>query len=285
VQKMRSMMIQGTASGVGKSVLATLFCRFFSRQGYRVAPFKAQNITTVCYETSLGSMGKSQAIQAWASGTEPHPSMNPLLLCPLPGGKVDVYLCGELLGRMSWEDYRMTVFASAREKIGESLRELSAAYDMLIVEGAGSPVEVNLSATDLANVFTARLSGFPVFLVADIDRGGVFASLVGTLSLMEQEDRERVAGLMINKFKGEAGLFQEGIDFLEKRTGLPVLAVFPHFDSLPIEDEDELVSKKEMKKFSGMEPGTLREKLDSFIPLLEKSLDLERFLQVVTGKP
>lgn len=280
----QALMIQGTASGVGKSVLVTFLCRLLSRRGYLITPFKAQNLTSNYYLTSCGKMGKSQAIQAWACGICPHPDMNPLLLTPLPQGTVDVTLGGKHLGRYKWEEYKKYIYPLARKAILSSYERLSSGYEVVIIEGAGSPVEINLSETDLANIFTSRATGAPVFLVADIDRGGAFASLVGTLEIMEPRDRKRVAGLIINKFKGQANQLQAGLDILEKRTGLPVLGVLPYMEGLPIEDEDDLTGSAEPKKYPGLPPRELANRLDKFIPRLESSLNVERLLAIVGSR-
>jgi adenosylcobyric acid synthase len=236
----RCVMVQGTASGVGKSLLTAALCRIFARRGYRVAPFKAQNMAlNAAVTVDGGEIGRAQAAQAEAAGIEPTVDMNPILLKPEGGTRAQVVVRGVALGTLSLEEYR-----GQRDTwlgiIAGSLARLRAAHDLVVIEGAGSPAEINLAADDLANMRIARLADAPVLLVGDIDRGGVFAALVGTLALLDPEDRRRVGGLVVNKLRGDATLLAPGVAALAARTGVPVLGVIPHLDAHLVAAEDAL---------------------------------------------
>ena len=234
-------MLQGTSSDAGKSVLATALCRIFSDQGIRVAPFKSQNMSNNSYVTADGKeIGRAQGVQAEAARTTANVYMNPILLKPRSDQTSEVVLFGKAVVTYSGKDYRHHFYEQGLRAIDESLARLSEAYEMIIIEGAGSPVEVNLNDRDLVNMKVAELADVPVVLVADIERGGVFASIVGTLELFNEKERSRVKGIIINKFRGDIDLFQKGVDWIERRTGLPVLGVIPYFFNINIEGEDSL---------------------------------------------
>lgn len=235
-----TVMVQGVASGVGKSVLATAICRILLGEGLRVAPFKAQNVSLNSFATPDGlEIGRAQAVQADACRLAPRVEMNPVLLKPEGSGRTQVVLMGRPLPTGDAAE-RDAAKARAREAVAESLRTLRREHDVVVIEGAGSPVELNLADRDLANMHTARLADAPVLLAGDIDRGGVFAALVGTLALLAPEDRARVKGLLVNRFRGDPSAFAEGRRLLEARAGLPVLGVVPHLKDLRIADEDSL---------------------------------------------
>jgi adenosylcobyric acid synthase len=235
----RALMIQGTASHVGKSVLAAAFGCWLRRHGLRVAPFKAQNMSLNSFVTLQGEeIARSQAMQAEALGLEPHADMNPVLLKPLDHG-CQVVVQGHGVGVMSIHDY-YAYKPSAWAAITASYDRLAAAYDAVVLEGAGSPAEINLKANDLVNMRMAAHAGARVVLVADIERGGVFAQLVGTWELLEPAERERVVGFVINKFRGDAGLLHSGLDYIRRRTGLPVLGVLPYDPAVQLDEEDSL---------------------------------------------
>jgi adenosylcobyric acid synthase len=232
----RTLMIQGTASHVGKSLLVAALCRVFRDDGLEVAPFKAQNMSLNAFVTADGlEMGRAQASQAAAARLIPSVDMNPILLKPEGGGRVQVVVSGKAAARD-----QVPSLNELRSVVAGALDRLRAAHDLVVIEGAGSPVEVNLKANDLVNMFVAELADAPVLLVGDIDRGGVFASLLGTLALFEPEERARVRGLVVNKFRGDLAGFASGVEALRERSGLPVVGVVPFLRDLDIPDEDSV---------------------------------------------
>jgi len=238
--KARTLMIQGTASSVGKSIMVAALCRIFRQDGHRVAPFKAQNMALNSYVTAEGGeIGRAQVVQAEAAGIEPTVDMNPVLLKPTKDTGCQVIVLGKVARTVSDTDYYLYT-PSLVKTVEEALGRLRSAYDIVVIEGAGSPAEINLKDREIANMRVARMSGAPVFLVGDIDRGGVFASLVGTIELLTEEERELIKGFIINKFRGDVTLLKPAIDFLEKRTGKPVLGVVPSFQDIRIAQEDSV---------------------------------------------
>jgi adenosylcobyric acid synthase len=233
-------MIQGTGSGVGKSVVATALCRLVARAGYRVAPFKSQNMALNSAVTiDGGEIGRAQAAQAEAAGVEPTVDMNPILLKPESDTRSQVVVRGRPLASATFAEY-----ARMRPRllglVRESLERVRRAHDVVVIEGAGSPAEINLLDGEIVNMCIARLAGAPVLLVGDIDRGGVFAAFVGTLALLPPEDRARIAGFVVNKFRGEAALLAPGCAELTARSGVPVLGVVPFIDESIVPAEDSL---------------------------------------------
>ncbi|GAX89222.1 cobyric acid synthase CobQ [Effusibacillus lacus] len=243
-------MVQGTASDAGKSLLCTALCRIFARRGFTVAPFKSQNMALNSYVTADGKeIGRAQGVQAEACGIPATVDMNPILLKPKGNMTSQVVVRGVPIGDMSAIDYRLDYVPTAIGIIKDSLARLCNTHEVVVLEGAGSPVEINLKDRDITNMKVAELADAPVILVADIDRGGVFASIVGTLELLEPRERERVKGFVINKFRGDIRLLEPGLDWLEKRTGIPVLGVVPYQRDLYIESEDSVVlDKMNLKK-------------------------------------
>ncbi|MGC8487357.1 MAG: cobyric acid synthase [Clostridia bacterium] len=236
-----SIMVQGTASHVGKSLIATGLCRWLSNHGYRVAPFKAQNMSLNSTATPDGrEISWSQALQAEAARVVPTSDMNPVLLKPSGPSRSQVVLQGRVLEEIDARAYFMDRKERLWTSVEESYRRLAACHDVIVIEGAGSPVEMNLKAHDIVNMRVAEMADAAVLLVADIERGGVFASLVGTWALLEPGEQERVAGFVINKFRGDRTLFQEGERWLEERLGVPVWGVVPYLDDLDLEEEDSL---------------------------------------------
>lgn len=238
----KSIMIQGTMSNAGKSVLAAGLCRIFRQDGYKVAPFKSQNMALNSFITAQGlEMGRAQVMQAEAAGVEPTVEMNPILLKPTSDVGSQVIVNGRALGNLTASEY----FRRKSELIPqvlEAYRTLQEQYDIIVLEGAGSPAEINLKSQDIVNMGLARMVGAPVLLAGDIDRGGVFAALYGTLALLEAEERPYVKGTIINKFRGDVALLRPGLQQLEELCQVPVLGVVPWME-LDLDEEDSLSSR------------------------------------------
>jgi adenosylcobyric acid synthase len=231
-------MIQGASSDAGKSTLVAGLCRVLRRRGVRVAPFKPQNMSlNSAVSIDGGEIGRAQALQAQAAGVAATIDMNPVLLKPESDTRAQVIVHGRAIGPMDAADYH-AYKRIAREAVFASYRRLQASFDAVIVEGAGSPAEINLRAGDIANMGFAEAVDCPVALIADIDRGGVFAHLVGTLALLSPSEQARVTGLIINRFRGDIGLLQPGVDWLERHTGKPVFGVLPYLHGLQLDAED-----------------------------------------------
>jgi adenosylcobyric acid synthase len=238
------IMVQGTASSVGKSTLAAALCRILRQDGWNVAPFKAQNMSLNSFVTADGGeMGRAQVVQAEAACVEPTVDMNPILLKPEGHSRSQVIVHGVPVSTLEAVDYfkrKDTMWPS----VAESLDRLRAEYDVVVIEGAGSPAEVNLKARDIVNMRVALYCNAPVLLVADIDRGGVFASAVGTLDLLEPEERALVKAIVINKFRGDLSLLTSGLTWIEERTGVPVAGVLPYYTDIRIPEEDSVALEK-----------------------------------------
>nr|WP_314901111.1 cobyric acid synthase [uncultured Deefgea sp.] len=235
---MPTLMIQGCTSDAGKSTLTAALCRLLQRRGISVAPFKPQNMALNSAVTQDGGeIGRAQAVQAFACGLAPHTDMNPVLLKPSSDCRAQVIIQGKSIGNLDavdYHDYKKT----AKAAVFDSWQRLASQYDWVLVEGAGSPAEVNLRAGDIANMGFAEEADCPVWLVADIDRGGVFAHFVGTLACLSESEQARIKGFIINRFRGDIALLQPGCDWLEAQTGKPVLAVVPYLHGLDIAAED-----------------------------------------------
>lgn len=242
-----TLMVQGTTSDAGKSTLVTALCRWLRRQGVAVAPFKPQNMALNSAVTADGGeIGRAQAVQAQACHLAPHTDMNPVLLKPNSDVGAQVIIHGRAVTSMNaaaYHDYKRV----AKQAVLESHQRLLDAYQVVMVEGAGSPAEINLRANDIANMGFAEAVDCPVILIADIDRGGVFAHLVGTLELLSESERARVKGFVINRFRGDIGLLQPGLDWLEERTGIPVLGVLPYLMDFHLEAEDAIDTRQAAK--------------------------------------
>ncbi|NMG43084.1 cobyric acid synthase [Aromatoleum toluvorans] len=235
-----TLMVQGTTSDAGKSTLVAGLARMLARRGVRVAPFKPQNMALNSAVTSDGGeIGRAQALQALAAGLQPHTDFNPVLLKPSTDIGAQVVIHGKVAANLSARDYH-AYKPTAMKAVMQSWDRLTSAYDCVLVEGAGSPAEINLRDRDIANMGFAEAADVPVILVADIDRGGVFAHLVGTLELLSPSEQARVKGFVINRFRGDIGLLQSGLDWLEERTGRPVLGVLPYLHGLFLDAEDAL---------------------------------------------
>ena len=242
-------MLAGTGSDVGKSILSTALCRIFLQDGYRPAPFKAQNMALNSYATPDGlEIGRAQAVQAEACGLPPCADMNPLLLKPNSEHTTQVVLLGKPVGNRSAYDYfRKERQEVLRKAVCEAFDRLQSQYNPIVLEGAGSISELNLRDTDLVNLSMARHAGAAVILVADIDRGGVFASCYGSIALQRPEDRQLIRGIIVNKFRGDMRLFSEGRQMLEDVCGVPVLGVVPTFHDIAIDAEDSVVLERKVK--------------------------------------
>lgn len=237
----KPLMIQGTGSFVGKSLIVAGLCRLLRQDGFQVAPFKAQNMALNSFVTlEGGEMGRAQVVQAEAAGLEPHVDMNPILLKPNTDVGAQVILQGRVFGNMNADEYHRFKKEALRT-VMESYGRLVQKYQVIVIEGAGSPAEINLREGDIANMGMAEAADAPVLLVGDIDKGGVFASLVGTLELLSMEERGRIKGFIINKFRGDPSLLTPGLEFLEKKTGIPVLGVVPYLKDLYLPEEDGVV--------------------------------------------
>lgn len=245
------IMIQGTMSNAGKSILTGGLCRVFRQDGFRVAPFKSQNMALNSFITEEGlEMGRAQVMQAEAAKTKPCVAMNPILLKPTNDTGSQVIINGEVTGVMSAAQY----YRHKKEYIPEILKayhKLEEEYDIIVIEGAGSPAEINLKKDDIVNMGLAGLVDAPVLLVGDIDRGGVFAQIVGTMMLLEEKERERIKGVIINKFRGDKEILRPGLEMLEEKIQVPVTGVIPYF-YLDIEDEDSLSGRFDKKEVKGI---------------------------------
>ena len=247
MRQARTLMVQGTTSDAGKSTLVAGLARLLWRRGVRVAPFKPQNMALNSAVTvDGGEIGRAQALQAIAAGLEPHTDMNPVLLKPSTDIGAQVIIHGRAVANLSARDYH-NYKPRAMAAVLESYARLADAYEAVLVEGAGSPAEINLRDRDIANMGFAEEVDCPVILVADIDRGGVFAHLVGTLELLSPTEQARVKGFVINRFRGDIGLLQSGLDWLEARTGRPVLGVLPYLHGLFLDAEDALADARAEK--------------------------------------
>jgi adenosylcobyric acid synthase len=235
-----TLMVQGTTSDAGKSTLVAALCRLLARQGVKVVPFKPQNMALNSAVTvDGGEIGRAQALQAQAAGLPPHTDMNPVLLKPSSDTGAQVIIHGKLRADMNARDYHQYK-AVAMGAVLESYRRLAERYECVVVEGAGSPAEINLRERDIANMGFAEAVDCPVILIADIDRGGVFAHIVGTLACLSDSERKRIVGFVINRFRGDISLLEPGLEWLEQQTGKPVLAVLPYLHGLFLDAEDAI---------------------------------------------
>jgi adenosylcobyric acid synthase len=244
----KSIMFLGTGSDVGKSVIAAAFCRIFRNRGYRVAPFKAQNMALNSFITRQGGeMGRAQVVQAEAAGLEPHVDMNPILLKPTSQLGSQVIVLGKAIGNFSaasYYEYKNELVPIVRG----AFERLRAQYDLIVLEGAGSAVELNLKERDLVNMAMAEMADAKCILVGDIDRGGIFASLLGSYALLTPAEKSRIVGFIVNKLRGDPRLFEEGVKILQDRSGVPVLGVVPYFQDISLPEEDSVALGKRMGK-------------------------------------
>ena len=250
-------MILGTGSDVGKSITAAALCRILKRRGYSVAPFKAQNMSNNSFVTvEGGEIGRAQAVQAEAAGVQASVHMNPVLLKPSSSKGSQIILQGRVLAQMEAVDY-YALRPRLREAVMESYEKLAREYDVIVMEGAGSCCEMNLKENDLVNFSMAKEAGAPCILVADIDRGGVFAQIIGSYHLMTQEERGLILGFIINKFRGDRRLFESGIAYIEEATGRPVMGLVPYYRDILIDPEDSVVVQEDRCTCRSIGPGTI----------------------------
>ena len=244
--KAKCIMVQGTMSGAGKSLLCAALCRIFKQDGYKVAPFKSQNMALNSYVTRNGmEMGRAQVMQAEAAGIEPDVRMNPVLLKPSSDIGSQVIVLGEVRGQMTATEY-YEYKNSLMPEVMKAYNELASENDIIVIEGAGSPAEINLRENDIVNMGMAEAAGAPVLLAGDIDRGGVFAQLYGTVKLLTEDEQKRIAGLIVNKFRGDIDILAPGLKMVEEKTGIPVLGVVPYI-RVDIDDEDSLAPRLSAK--------------------------------------
>ncbi len=253
-----ALMMLGTHSNAGKSLLTTAFCRILARRGVRVAPFKAQNMSNNAGVTPEGGeMGRAQIVQAEAAGIFPHTDMNPVLLKPEGNRRSQVVLNGVMAGRIeagNWMERKARLWG----EVTAAYDRLAARYDVIVLEGAGSPAEINLKAGDIVNLRMARHAGASCLLVGDIDRGGVFAALAGTMLLLEPEERLQIGGFLINRFRGDPALLGDGLEMLKERAfGVPTLGVIPYLPDVQIADEDAVPLERDLKMVAPLADGQL----------------------------
>ncbi len=270
----KTLMIQGTSSGAGKTTLVTALCRIFAEKGYRVAPFKSQNMSSYSYRGDDFEISRAQAIQAIAAKTEVSALMNPIMLKPLGDYKSEVFVMGKRYKKMHADEYyKKFALTKGLEIAKKSLDKLRSRYDLVILEGAGSPAEVNMQKYDIANMRMAKHCSSPVLLVSDIDKGGTFAGIVGTMELLGA-DRKFVKGYVINKFRGDSRILRPGLVFLKNKTGRPVLGTVPllKFD---IPDEDSLHANPKQVSFTSKYVKLLEKEIENLSRTVKSNLDMK----------
>lgn len=285
MKKAKTIMVQGTASSVGKSVICAGLCRIFKQDGYKVAPFKAQNMALNSFVTADGGeIGRAQAVQAEAAGISPTIDMNPVLLKPTSGSGCQVVVRGKVDRNITSYDYG-EFSLSLLKTVKESLEKLRKEYEIVVIEGAGSTAEINLKDQEIVNMRIAKESQTPVLLAGDIDKGGVFASLVGTLELLDEDERRYIKGFIINKFRGEVVLLKPAIDFIEKKTRVSILGVIPWFKDIRIAQEDSvyLDERKKTENTSQLRAAVIRlphtSNYDELDPLELEGIDVSYITQ------
>lgn len=267
-------MIQGTTSSAGKSLFCTGLCRIFKKKGLKVVPFKSQNMSSIFFTTADGKkISSAQALQARAAGIEPRPEMNPILLIPKTDVGSKVIILGEEKKEMKAREY-FEYKKTCKPMILETFQKLEKENDIVIIEGAGSPAEINLNQNDIVNMGMAEMADAPVLLIADIDRGGVFAQLYGTVMLLPEKDRRRIKGMIINKFRGDKSLLDPGIKMIEDLVKIPVIATIPYMH-LELADEDSLIDDDKKCNTQAQSDAELEKELDKLAALIEENSDME----------
>lgn len=272
---MASIMVYGTTSSAGKSTICNALCRLYKRRGYKVYPFKSQNMSRNSYKMKNGALiSSAQAIQAFCAGREPEYSMNPILLVPSSDIGSDVYINGKFFKHMKANEY-YKIKKELRKAVQEIYTKVKDDNDVIIIEGAGSPAEINLLECDFVNTGMADIADTNCILVADIDRGGVFASIYGTYNILSEEDRKRIKAFIINKFRGDISILKPGIDKLQEMIGIPCIGVLP-YTKLEIADEDSI---KDYEKNANKHPENIRAmdaEIDRLCDLFETYIDIKR---------
>ena len=267
-------MIQGTTSSAGKSLFCTGLCRIFKKKGLKVIPFKSQNMSSIFFTTADGKkISSAQALQARAAGIEPRPEMNPILLIPKTDVGSKVIILGEEQKEMKAREY-FEYKKTCKPMILETFQKLEKENDIVVIEGAGSPAEINLSQNDIVNMGMAEMADAPVLLIADIDRGGVFAQLYGTVMLLPEKDRKRIKGMIINKFRGDKSLLDPGIKMIEDLVKIPVIATIPYMH-LELADEDSLIDDDKKCNTQTQSDAELEKELDKLAALIEENSDMD----------
>lgn len=271
---MASIMIQGTTSSAGKSLFCTGLCRIFKKKGLKVVPFKSQNMSSIFFTTADGKkISSAQALQARAAGIEPRPEMNPILLIPKTDVGSKVIILGEEQKEMKAREY-FEYKKACKPMILKTFQKLEKENDIVVIEGAGSPAEINLNQNDIVNMGMAEMADAPVLLIADIDRGGVFAQLYGTVMLLPEKDRKRIKGMIINKFRGDKSLLDPGIKMIEDLVKIPVVATIPYMH-LELADEDSLIDDDKKCNTQAQSDAELEKELDKLAALIEENSDME----------
>lgn len=277
---MSRIMIQGTTSSAGKSMTAMALCRIFTEDGYNVYPFKSQNMSREYSFTPEGKkISVAQAIQAVAAGKKPQVNMNPILLVPDTNTGSQVIVQGQEMGLMEAREY-FNYRKTLKKSIMETYEKIQNENDIVVIEGAGSPAEINLLQDDIVNMGMAEMADAPVLLVTDIDRGGAFAALYGTVMLLEPEERNRIKGMIINKFRGDKTLLDPGIEMIQDKLGIPVVGVVP-YTVMDIADEDSIIEGKEKSEFDIEDIERLESEIDRFSQVVRESLDMDYIYSLV----
>lgn len=276
-------MIQGTTSSAGKSLFCTGLCRIFKKKGLKVVPFKSQNMSSIFFTTADGKkISSAQALQARAAGIEPRPEMNPILLIPKTDVGSKVIILGEEKKEMKAREY-FEYKKTCKPMILKTFQKLEKENDIVVIEGAGSPAEINLNQNDIVNMGMAEMADAPVLLIADIDRGGVFAQLYGTVMLLPEKDRKRIKGMIINKFRGDKSLLDPGIKMIEDLVKIPVIATIPYMH-LELADEDSLIDDDKKCNTQAQSDAELEKELDKLAALIEENSDMDFIFKMVFTK-
>ncbi|TAK18622.1 MAG: cobyric acid synthase [Nitrosarchaeum sp.] len=279
---MKSLMIQGTSSGSGKTTLVAALCRIFSDKGFSVAPFKSQNMSNYAYKTKDFEISRAQAIQAIAARCEITPDLNPILLKPLGNYYSNVYLNGKMFKKMhATEYYQKFVQTQGLNIATKSLKSLQKNFDLIILEGAGSPTEINLEKSDIANMKMAEIANSSVLLITDIDRGGSFASIVGTMSLLDKKHQKLIKGFVINKFRGDINILKPGFKKIKEITKRPILGTIPMFD-FDLPEEDSLSGKAKNITWNKKNLDKIESEIDKLSKLVNSNLNITQIERMIS---